>query len=254
MKSLRVGITGATSAVGAIVLEALRDLPGSSVFAFGRRQVEDGSVGFIRWKLGESLSSTDFDYFFHLAFDRRALNFSHLGTVSIARQIQAESPGCRQVLFSSISAFSATKSRYGTAKYLLEKDLVALVGNLTIVRPGLLLERDGMGSGFLKAIEYSPVLPKNIQLLNVRTVSPEQLFAVVWEITTQQTSKTELNVCSAQPLSDEDLFRLRRLPLWSVNMGMFMRWVQIAQRLLPPRSVLRDQLYGMLENRDSPHR
>ena len=253
MNPLRIGLTGATSALGEIVLGAVSDLPASSILSFGRRVTNEGSVHLEFWTLGDRLSSTDFDFFFHLAFDRRNLGLSNLGTKRIALQIARESPDCRQVFFSSLSAFPRTKSRYGAAKYSLEKELLAQVDKVTIVRPGILLERNGMGGSFLRVIECSPVLPRDIDLFNIRTVSRDQLRTVVSDIATQRTVEKEINICSAKPFSDGDIFRFRRLPIVRVSMRLVVHLIELSLHVLPNQSVIRDQLRAMLANRYSPH-
>lgn len=253
MKIPRIGLTGATSALGEIVLDSLLEIPKASIVAFGRRRIRNSKIAFIQWSLGEDPGGADFDFFFHLAFDRRNLSLSSAGTIRIVRQIAQQSPSCQQVLFSSISSFRDTKSQYGAAKHLVESQLSLTLANLIIVRPGILMEPHGMGRGFLRAVAFSPVLPKDIQLLNIRTVSRKQISDMVNKIVVRDYREGEINLCGPDAFCEAEISRFRRFPWIGIPMKIFVRSVEVALRLMPSKLILRDQLCAMLANRHSPY-
>ena len=160
---MRLLILGASGFIGSHLVRGAAML-GHEVIALCRAGLVDGFAGrCITWELGRRAilpAGEPVDCAVHLAHDFSGEAGARLtidGTERCVRELR-EAGVRRQLYFSSYSAGPHASSIYGRTKYSLEQSLTAS-GDVTIIRPGLVVGGGGLYGRIEKIARLLPLIP-----------------------------------------------------------------------------------------------
>ncbi len=160
---MKVAITGASGYVGSCVSACFRS-HGHAVLSLSRRPCEAPWFSYSLEDEPRNLPWDGVDVLVHAAYDFTALTWSEIlqknvnpsvALLRAAKQAHVD----RLIFISSMSSFDSCRSNYGRAKFLIEKEALAM--GATIIRPGLVWgERSGGIMGTLETLVAKlPIIP-----------------------------------------------------------------------------------------------
>lgn len=159
---LRIGVSGATGYVGAVIARALRNA-GHTVITFVRRPGTHDRL-FELGHVPDRDALADLDVFIHGAWDMRLSSAAEVSATNVAGSLRLldalEAAGVPRLIFiSSMSAYPGCRSVYGQAKLRVEQKVLELGG--LIVRPGLVYgdEPGGMTGALATLARRFPLVP-----------------------------------------------------------------------------------------------
>jgi len=195
------------------------------------------------------------EVFFHLAWDRSDNAASAHGNLRIIKAIARKSPGTRQILISSVSAFRDTQTDYGRWKYWLENQFREVLPRGSIVRPGLVIGNGGLSATVNRLARLIPFRLAVQPPLPVATVSLQHFLSETLDMLTSEESR-EVNLVDNYPASLTDLQGMFKKSFFfevRIRKERLEKVISRLSRLPLLPAVRRDSLAGLVANQRSPY-
>lgn len=260
---MRILITGASGFIGSHLVRHAAS-QGHEVIGLSRSGQVAGAAACFRWAFGEPLPEGlpgVIHCAVHLAHDFNgpaAAERTIAATLAIIGDLRARGVG-RQLFYSSYSAGEHAISLYGRTKHAIER-AVRNTGDVSVIRPGLVLGDGGLYGRIRKFAQTFPVIPlpgggrDAVPVIDIDTLCRETLSHATAPACPGEINLFEVELRSLRQLAEAAARDAGRRPcIVPVPTGLVMAGLKMAELLHLRLPVTSDNLQGLVANRGAAH-